>query len=167
MRRTAPAGSLPAAHLKLSLIENEYNFLNQSLKHYKKTSRNVHEWPFALLHLTQSIELMLKQRLSEIHPLFIFEDIDHPKNTVSLEQALSRLEAAGVVVGDKGKVNIRRATKYRNLVVHYEFELNKFEWKEIYAQLFEFIHFFHHEHLKGELHSRIARENFAVEARLM
>jgi hypothetical protein len=99
--------------------------------------------------------------------LFIFQDIDHPQATVSLEQALDRLNVAGVVVGEKEKTNIRRAVKFRNLIVHYEFELNKFEWKKIYAQLFEFVHFFHVEHLKREMHLKIWRENHAVEARLM
>jgi hypothetical protein len=110
---------------------------------------------------------MLKQRLYQIHPLFVFEDIDHPKNTVSLEQALGRLEAVGVVVGEKEKVSIRRATLYRNRVVHYEVELNKFEWKNNYAQLFEFVHFFHVKHFERELHTSIMKENHAVEARLM
>lgn len=162
-----PDASRPVSHLKLSLIENAYGFLNQSLRHYKKTGRNVHQWPFALLHLTQSVELMLKHRLSLIHRLLIFENVDEPQYTVSLDQALRRLQAAGLVINEKEKLNIRRAIKYRNLVVHYEFELNKFQWKNMYAQLFEFVHFFHHEHLKGELHARIARDNFATEARLM
>jgi integrase len=120
------------SHLTLTLSDNAYNFLNQSLKHYRLTTKGAREWPFALLHLTQSIELMLKQRLSEIHPLFIFQDIDHPQFTVSLEQALDRLNVAGVVVGEKEKTNIRRAVKFRNLIVHYEFESRK-EMKAILA----------------------------------
>ena len=148
-------------------MENAYNFLNQSLRHYRKTGRTIKEWPFALLHITQSLELMLKQRLSEIHPLLIYENINHPKNTVSLEQALARLEQTGISVGEKEKINIRRAADYRNLVVHYQFELNKYEWKRNFAQLFEFVHFFHVEHLNREVHSKIAKDNWSVEARLM
>jgi hypothetical protein len=152
---------------KLSLIENSYNFLNQSLQHYRKTARNVHEWPFAILHITQSIELMLKQTLRNIHPILVFENVDHPKHAVGLEQALSRLANAGVAIDDKEKLNIMRAANYRNLVVHYEFELNKFECKKIYAQLFEFAHFFHLKHLGSEIHGHIAKAHWPVEARLM
>lgn len=152
---------------KLTLIENSYNFLNQSLAHYRKTSRNVHEWPFAILHITQSIELMLKQVLRNTHPILIFENVDHPKHTVSLEQALVRLANAGVTIDDKEKRNITRASNLRNLVVHYEFELNKFECKNIYAQLFEFVHFFHVKHLGAEIHNHISRKHWNVEARLM
>ena len=153
--------------MTLSLIENAYNFLNQSLRHYRRTSKTLPEWPFALVHISQSLELMLKQLLKQIHPILIYEDIDHPKRTVSLEQALNRLEAIGVAFEDKERVNIRKAADYRNRIVHYEIELNKFEWKNVYAQLFEFVHFFHHKHLGGEIHPHIHKDNWPVEARLM
>lgn len=158
----------PPTHSKLSLMENSYSFLNKSLRHYRKASRNVHEWPFAILHLTQSIELMPKEALRNIHPILIFEDIDHPKRTGSLEQALLRLEmVAKVSVGEKEKLNIRRAADYRNRVVHYEYELNRFECKKIFAQLFEFVHLFHMKCLKQETHEHLANYTWPIEARLM
>jgi HEPN domain-containing protein len=170
-RKVTPAKSAianPPIFSKLSLIENSYDFLNQSLRHYRKARRNVHEWPFALLHITQSIELMLKHVLRQTHPILIFEDIDHPRRTVSLEQALKRLETvARVAVGDKEKVNIQRAADYRNKIVHYEFELNRFDCKNTFAQLFEFVHFFHDKYLKHEIHAHIARDMWPTESRLM
>jgi hypothetical protein len=119
------------------------------------------------LHLTQAIELILKQLLKNIHPILIFEDIDSPKRTVSLIQALTRLQSLGVTVSPKEKVNVQRAANYRNLIVHSEFELNKHKWKNIYAQLFEFVHFLHHSHFNTDIHSQIKEDNWAVEAHLM
>jgi len=148
-------------------MENAYNFLNASLTHYRRTARNVREWPFALLHLTQSLELMLKQLLRDTHPILIYEEIDHPKRTVSLEQALTRLEALGVSIEDKERRVIRKAAEYRNRVTHYEVELNKFEWKNVYAQLFEFLHFFHQKHFNSEIHLKVKERNWPVEARLI
>jgi hypothetical protein len=52
-------------------------------------------------------------------------------------------------------------------VVHYEFELNRFEWKKVYAQLFEFVHFFHLKHFDEEIHAHIAHDHWPTEARLM
>ncbi len=103
--------------------------------------RNVHDWPFAILHITQSIELMLKHVLKSVHPILIFEDVDNPRKSVSIERALGRLQTAGVLVGEKEKLVIRKVADYRNLVVHYEFELHRFECKKVYAQLFEFVLF--------------------------
>src|SRR5215469_422975 len=164
LRKTTP----PTVHLTLE--ENAYSFLNQSLMHYRKASRNIHEWPFAMLHIVQSLELMLKRVLELTHPILIYEDIDQSKpnkRTVSIEQALGRLERLGVPIEEKERLNIHRAALRRNEVVHYEVDINRLEWKQRYAQLFEFVHFFHHKHLKGELHSHISRENWPVEARLM
>ena len=112
---------------------------------------------------------MLKEALRKVHPILVFEDIDRPKLTVSLETALSRLERVSkyVQVGDKEKINIRRAADYRNQIVHYEFELNRFECKKIFAQLFEFIHFFHAKYLKRETHDYIVRDLWPTEAKLM
>jgi hypothetical protein len=170
LKQAPTGGGTRLQHLTLSLEQNAYGFLNQSLKHYRKTSRNVKEWPFALLHLVQSLELLLKHVLETINPILIYKDIDQPtpeKQTVSLEQALLRLENLKVPIEEKERVIIRRASLKRNLVVHYKIELNKFEWKKLYAQLFEFLHFFHHKHLRTDLHSHVSRENWAVEARLM
>src|SRR5437762_1267074 len=74
--KRVPRGNVLSAHLTLSLEENAYSFLNQSLKHYRKSSRNVQEWPFALLHLVQSLELLLKRVLEVVNPILIYKDID-------------------------------------------------------------------------------------------
>lgn len=161
-RRGAPIVS------RMSLIENSYSFLNQSLRHFRKAARALNKWPFALLHLTQSLELTLKHVLRQAHPAFIFENIDNPTRTVTLEQALSRLgNVAQVKVGAKERINIQRASNFRNKIVHYEFDLNKFECKKIYAQLFEFVHFFHYKYLHQELHPHVARDLWRAEARLI
>lgn len=169
-RKRARCNDEAGLHLTLSLEENAYSFLNQSLGHYRKTARNLREWPFALLHLVQSIELLLKAVLHKVHPILIYKDVDHAgpdKQTVTLEQALARLENLKQPIEDKERVMIRRASIKRNQVVHYRVELNKFEWKKLYSQLFEFLHFFHFKHLGTDLHSHIIQENWAIEARLM
>lgn len=170
MPGTGEHGGEAILHLKFSLEENAYSFLNQSLRHYRKTTRNLREWPFALLHLVQSLELLLKAVLHKIHPILIFKDIDQAssdKQTVTLEQGLARLENLKEPIEDKERIMIKRASIRRNQVVHHRVELNKFEWKKLYAQLFEFLHFFHFKHLGTDLHSHIDKENWAVEARLM
>lgn len=79
-----------------------------------------------------------------------------------------RLEnAANVKASQKERLNIQRASDLRDQIVHDEFELNKFECKKIFAQLFELVHFFHANHFKREIHVHIAKGHWAVEARLM
>jgi hypothetical protein len=86
--KRVPRKNVSTANLMLSLEQNAYGFLNQSLRHYRKTPRNVQEWPFALLHIVQSLELLLKRVLETINPILIYKDIDEPspqKHSVSLE----------------------------------------------------------------------------------
>lgn len=122
-----------------------------------------------MLHLTQALELLVKEALHGIHPRLILEDVDarNADKTVSLQRGLERLELFGVPIDAKERINIGRAARLRGQVVHHDVELNRFEWQNIYAQLFEFVHFFHQKHLKSELHREIAKENWPVEARLM
>lgn len=151
---------------KYSLIENSYRFLNESLRHAKKAPRNIHDWPFAILNIIQAIELVLKHILRGHHPILVYENVDKPKNTVSLCQALDRLiTIAKISVDEKERSMIHKANKYRNLILHYEFHVNEAEFKNIFAQLFEFMHYFHQRHLKSELHSKIQKDLWGVEAR--
>ena len=153
---------------KYSLLENSYRFLNESLQHAKKAPRNIHDWPFAILNIIQSIELLLKHILREHHPILVYENVDRPKNTVSLCQALDRLiTIAKVTVDEKEKSIIHKTNKYRNLILHFEFYVNTSEFKNIFAQLFEFVHYFHLKHLKCELHEKIDKNLWGVEARYM
>lgn len=153
---------------KYTLIENSYNFLNESLRHARKASRNIHEWPFAIFNITQAIELMLKHVLRKTHPILIFENIDNPKNTVSFRQALYRLESiTGLNIETKEKNVINKAIDYRNLILHFEFEVNRFQSKNIYSQLFEFTHYFHYKYLGEEIHSKISKDLWSTEAKLM
>ena len=151
-----------------SLRDNAYRFLNHSLRHSRKASTNVHEWAFAIFCITQSIELLLKAVLRAQHPALIFEDLDNPRRTVNLRQALTRLEThAGLAIGQKEKHVIEKASECRNALLHFELTMNHFQLKNLCAQLFEFAHYFHFELLPAELHEHIDKDLWRAEARLM
>jgi hypothetical protein len=156
------------AHTELSLLDNSYNFINESLIHYRKAKNDLRNWPFALFLLIQGIELMMKQVLKSEHPIFIFENIDKPKNTVSITQALERLlSITNIKLDDKEIRLIKKAIYYRNQILHYEISFNSNEFKTIYSQLFEFVHYFHKRHLNKDLHEIIPEKLWRTEADLM
>ncbi len=100
--------------------------------------------------------------------LFIFEDIDNPKNTASLTLCLSRLKSiAKIEVDEKEERAIKRASTQRNKIVHYEHDLNPDYYRSVFVGLFEFIHYFHAKHLQGELHDRIDPKLWRIEAELL
>jgi hypothetical protein len=65
----------------------------------------------------------------------IYENIDHPRNTVSITQALARIEnpnILGITIPEDEKKKIKTAVDLRNQITHFEFEFS-----EEYHQMME------------------------------
>lgn len=153
---------------ELVLLDNAYNFIIESLVQYGKAKTDPKKWPFAIFMLIQGLELLIKQVLKNEHPLFIFENIDKPKNTVTITQALDRLSSISKIKLDEKELRlIKKSIHYRNQILHYEISFNNREFKVIYSQLFEFVHYFHRKHLINELHNAIPEKLWKVEADLI
>jgi hypothetical protein len=153
----------------MDLRENAYDFLNESLRAAREAEVRQHAWKFAVLHVVQAIELLLKARLQAEHPVLIYENVDRRGNTVSLQQAVERItSAARVQLTPREQRAVRRAQKWRDPIVHFEFEMNEYEVKSVFVQLFEFLMRFHDEHTGfGSLHDHIDPSLWAKEAELM
>ena len=77
--------------LKLTLEENAHSFLEDAISNAVVAEESPARWKFAILSMIQSIELNLKRLLAEVHPLFVYENVDKPIKTVSLDHAVRRL----------------------------------------------------------------------------
>jgi hypothetical protein len=138
----------PAKSLKLSLLENAYSYLNASLDNVVKarTSNDQLLWKFAILNITLSIELFLKERLRREHPLLIYSNIDSYRpftldtRTASWTVLIERLR---YVLGDQlSKVDAGRlhlAGTLRNRIIHYEVELEFPSVYHTFANLHNFV----------------------------
>lgn len=140
----------------MSLIENAYDSFAESLSDVERAKGDHSRWKFAVLNLVHAVELVLKQKLSDEHPLLIWQDVDRPgRNTVSLERSIDRLIAAGISLEDEDTRAIRLAVKWRNNITHYEVDLIAPEVRENYLLIFEFLDKFHEEHFEGSLSEHI------------
>lgn len=154
--------------LKQNLLNNAYNFINESILNASKAKRKPIYWSFAILNLIQGLELLTKEILRNEHEILIYENIDQKKNTVSLSQGLERLKSiVNINIDIKEEKIIKRAINYRNKITHFEYDFNKHEFKNIYIELFEFVHYFHYKHLKNELHNFIEKKFHKIEAELL
>ncbi len=96
----------------VALIENASIFINEAIRNARRAKAESRYWSFAILHLIQGLELLMKHVLQMQHPIFIFEDIDKPKNTVSLTLCLERLKSiANVEIDEKEERAIKRSTQ--------------------------------------------------------
>lgn len=160
----------PSRKLTLSLLDNAYGSLNDSLEQAELTDlgeAHTRRWKLAIFLLVHALELMLKERLRREHRLLVYSNVDKPRHTVSMEVALERLQAIGVAIEDSDGRTIRKAIDWRDRIAHYEVELHLDETRAEYARLFEFVHTFHRTELGDDLHGRIEPDNWAKEAELM
>ncbi len=155
--------------IRMSLLENAHDFLNESLRNTVRASDDPLAWKFAILNVVQAIELALKARLHAEHPALIYENVDSPKNTVSLAGAVRRLAgAAQIHLTPREHRSIRKAQRWRDSIVHFEFEMSAYEVESVYVQLFEFLTRFHDEHTDfGPLHDQVDPVLWFREAELM
>jgi hypothetical protein len=169
MTETEPKTPTPEQPRKisLSLLENAYDSLNASLERAELSVVDSRAWKLAIFLLVHALELLMKERLRRDHRLLVFTNVDKPSHTVSMEVALSRLQAVGVAIEAADASAIRQAIEWRDKIAHYEFELVTDELERTYALLFEFAHSFHERQLGAELHPHISPENWATEAQLM
>lgn len=153
--------------LKLSLLENAFDFLNCSLE-FVVRARNQgsqREWKFAILNIVHAIELLLKERLRREHELLIYANIDKYKPltrqtpTVTWQVLIERIKY--VLGDDLEKIDsgrIDRARELRNQMVHYDIEMHFPEIYHEYANLWNFVREFTEKVLGENLIERIDKE---------
>ena len=140
--------------IKLGLLENSHAFLRPAVADALAAQTDTRKWQFAVLHLVQSLELAVKAKLHKVHPVFIFEDIDKRKNTISLTGALRRLqcpEVAGVPLPNRDLADIERVVELRNQITHSQFELKVRYAEAKFFEVFAMVARFQAQHLDMEI----------------
>jgi hypothetical protein len=88
---------------KLSLIENALYSLEHAISHLNTLPKTPTAGTFKriILDISHVAELLFKERLRQIHPAFIFSDVDkYPlktAHTITASDALQRLQKIGEV----------------------------------------------------------------------
>lgn len=154
--------------LHLSLRENAYDFIGESLRFAERAPSDPKGWKFAIVLAAQGIELLLKARLANEHPLLVRANVDSKSDfTVNVETALLRLERSGVAIEEEDAERLRRAQRLRNQFVHYRVAATVPQLEATFADLFEFAHVFHLNELGGELHDHLHEDLYPAEAAMM
>jgi hypothetical protein len=156
-----------SGELKLDLLNNAYNFLDESLRNVTLAEKDSSQWKFALINVAQAIELFVKERLCREHSLLVYTIVDKPRHTVTLETALSRLVSCGVQLDDEDLTRVKRVKEIRNDLVHFSTNVTTQQLESSYVDLFEFAHVFHEKELGTELHEFVPEAHWAIESALM
>ncbi|WP_270806036.1 hypothetical protein [Aeromonas sp. QDB62] len=138
---------------KFNLIENANDSLEHAIKHMGPIDQNsIGDWKRIIVDFSHVVELLFKEKLRQIHPAFVFDNIDkYPSNdafTVGAEKAFKRLKSiGGINFSKEDESAINTARNKRNEIEHYEFSISENEAKALVGQVLSFIFKFSEEHL--------------------
>jgi len=148
------------------VIEIKANALS-SLKHgvehftYKETDDNL---KFATLHIFHALELFLKARLAEEHPLLIYNkpedgeiniNISTNASTVNFKTLMSRLKKANVKIEKEEEESLAYLQDARNCIEHHQITAGKKEVKEDIGRAAKFLDKFLKDELDMNLKEKI------------
>ena len=150
----------------MTLLDSAKNFLVESLGNYQKE-----KLAFAILHAVTATELLLKERLSRIHPNLIYRRIDSQQitkeYTVGLKELPQRLVNFGVALEIKEVDLIKTVAKWRHEIVHH---MPMYSHKQATASLgllYDFLGRFLTRELNLELKNVIPKALFKTVSGLM
>lgn len=130
---------------KFTLIENARDSLEHAIDHIVSTEiSNVNNYKRIILDLSHVAELLFKEKLRNIHPAFVFSNVDkYPvanAHTVSAEVALARLKTiGGVEFEDSDSSALKVIRDKRNEIEHFEFKINDKEAQIVIGNVLCFI----------------------------
>ena len=154
--------------LKYRLLENGIDSISHGIDHYLEGNKDKKEWNFkyAILHIFQGIELILKEKLYRINQILIYSNIDTEINdtsyTVSFGKLGVRLRNAGIIFQIEWLNTLREIQKIRNLIQHKEFSLDIGEIKAIIGESIEFLINFMRKELSIELRDYLQGEKYEL-----
>ncbi|MBB3063289.1 hypothetical protein [Microbulbifer rhizosphaerae] len=117
----------------------------------------------AIISLAHAIELLLKERLRQIHPSLIWENVDRypdlDARTVTAESALRRLkQIGGLDFPEKDEQLLRSIRKTRNAIEHYKWSISSEEAEYITGASLNFATGFLKEYLGKDVLGYAERE---------
>jgi len=146
--------------LELDLLENAIDSIVHGLEHYVEGHRSITNYKFVILHITQGVELILKERLSREHWVLIYEKVEKPdkSRTIGFETAVERLQSICNISLDKYIKGLRRLRNARHEIEHYTVSLSEQEATALIGSNIPFLMEFLEDELETTLKEHIAEE---------
>lgn len=118
----------------------------------------------AIVGVAHAIELLLKEKLRQTHPAFVWENVDkYPSldaRTVTVDTAVSCLRwMCGVRFSDQDATNVGALRKTRNAIEHYEWSASESEAKTIIGNALSFVFAFSKEELGYDLSAEFKKDD--------
>lgn len=163
------------ADFSLDLQHNALSSLLHGIKHYvdalallnarysKPRDLITDNLKFSIIHVFHALELFLKARLAEGHPLLIYlkpeNEINDDSYTVGFEALLGRLKNLNVVLTKEDRGDLNALRKIRNSIEHHKIEVGMDDVKSYVGRAARFLEKFLERELDISLKGEILRED--------
>ncbi|MCB1198211.1 MAG: hypothetical protein KDK51_07540 [Deltaproteobacteria bacterium] len=147
--------------LEFDLLENAIDSLEHGIEHLYSENRELFDKKYAILHISHSVELFLKEKLSTVAPDELFIDKKRAK-TVTWLKAFDLLEE--ILEDDffEFRKDLEVVFSIRNHIQHYKFNNDSLEvmFDSCLIKSLKFIEWFCEEHLSMTLRDNIDSETY-------
>ena len=144
------------------ILDNALDSLRMGLRHYLDPKLEMGD-KWAILELFHSIELLLKERLHEEHPLLIYRNVDKEvtddAQTVGLAEALARFKNLDVELPSQYVTILRDLQRRRNRIEHHRFTPDA-DHRRVLGEALKFIGYFLEDHLGQDLKESLPSDLF-------
>jgi hypothetical protein len=147
-------------HLELSLYDNAIDSIQHGIEHYIIDRVDARRYKYAILQLSQGVALLLKERLRQEHPSFIFTNVAEETKTVDIEAAIIRLEKIAKIDLGHARDTILELGSLRNKIEHYAINISKQQADSIIGRTIPFLVSFCRDELKKDFRHEIGDDNW-------
>jgi hypothetical protein len=123
------------------------------------------------VHAITATELMLKEKLTRIHPALIYRNIDtrtpNKEKTVSLSDIPNRLNNFGISLSDEHKKLINNVSRWRHQIIHHEPSFNIEAAEKQLPLLIDFIASFLRKEFENPIEKFLPKKLFKVVKNLL
>jgi hypothetical protein len=148
--------------IQFTLFENAFDSIESAidLLAWQEGANEGSRLKQAILLTAHATELLLKERLRQIHPSLIWEDVDkYPRldaRTVGVDKAIHRLKEIGNISISEADATIVRALRNtRNAIEHFNWQTSRAEANSIVGQGLSFAIYFANAELRIDIAYRL------------
>lgn len=127
----------------IEIEDNALGSLKHGIEHFISYEKDPSDLKFALIHVFHSVELYLKARLAQEHPLLIYSkpecSISDGAHTVGFDTLVARLRNAQISLSKEDLECLDFIKRYRNAVEHHRIEANEEEVRNYIGKAARFL----------------------------
>ena len=147
----------------IEIEDNAFSSLSHGIEHFLEDD-STENLKFTILHIFHALELILKARLAQEHPILIYtkpeSKIDDNAKTVYFDTLIGRLKNVGVNLDDNRIKELKKLQSVRNSIEHHRINKSKAQVKDYIGRVAKFLDVFLEKEMNIILKEKLSEDNY-------